>query len=196
VILDEVNVKSIEYVSDESGLVRKKAKPNFRSIGPRFGKSVQQVAARIKELTGAEITQLEACETVVLTVSGNDVTIAREDVEIIREDIEGWLVEAEGGLTVALDTQLDDALIAEGCAREFVNRVQNMRKEAGFAVTDRIAIFCAAPSPLMETLEGMRSYISAETLAVEFSRGGKCGEYDATLDINGQELHVGIERRL
>ena len=195
VILDEVNVKSIEYVSDESGLVRKKAKPNFKSIGPRFGKSVQQVAARIKELTGAEIAQLEARGTAVLTVSGNDVTIAREDVEVIREDIEGWLVEAEGDLTVALDTHLDDALIAEGCAREFVNRVQNMRKEAGFAVTDRIAIFCTAPSGLMETLEGMRSYISAETLAVEFSRGSGRGEYDATLEINGQTLHVGIERR-
>jgi len=195
VILEEVNVKAIEYVSDESGLVTKKAKANFKSIGPKFGKSVQRVAARIKDLTGAEIAVLEKTGTLTLPGDDGTVTIGKDDVEIIREDIQGWLVGSDGTLTVALDTQLDDALIAEGCAREFVNRVQNMRKDAGFSVTDRIAVRVQGSPALVNMLESMSTYIQNETLAVVFSVSGATGEHTARLDINGESVTVGIDRR-
>ena len=110
VILDEINVKAIEYVGDESGIVRRKAKANFKSIGPKFGKSVQQVAERIRGLAEAEIARLEKEGTLTLGVNGTTITIAREDVEIVREDIKGWLVESDGTLTVALDTEMTDEL--------------------------------------------------------------------------------------
>jgi isoleucyl-tRNA synthetase len=195
VILEEINVKSIEYVTDESGLVRKKARPNFKSLGPKFGKAVQQVAARIKELTLQEIAALETSGTLTFEAGGEPRAIVRGDVEILREDMPGWLVESDGSLTVALDTALDDALIAEGLAREFVNRVQNMRKDAGFAVTDRIGIFLDAPAPAGTMLDSMRGYIQTETLAVEFSPVYRDGEYASTAELNGVTVRVGIERR-
>jgi isoleucyl-tRNA synthetase len=195
IILDEVNVKAIEFVTDESGLVRKKVKPSFKSIGPKFGKGVQAVAARLKELTPAEIAGLEKTGSLTIAVAGTNVSVVREDVDVIREDIQGWLVESDGGLTVALDTELTDELLAEGSAREFVNRVQNLRKDAGFEVTDRIAIFYTASPGMQTTLEAMKEYITGETLAAEMTDGFREGEFASTIEINGEEIRVGIERR-
>ncbi len=195
IILDEINVKKIEYVSDESGLVKKRAKPNFKSIGPKHGKSVQAVAQRIREMVPGEITELEQRGSVNLPVNGTEVAVATEDVEILREEIEGWLVASEEGITVALDTTLDELLLAEGLAREFVNRVQNMRKDAGFGVTDRINIYVSAPGTMQPVLDRMAPYIKNETLAVEFSPTYRPGEFTTKLDINGEEVEVGIERR-
>ena len=195
IICEEINVKGIEFVTDDSGIVRKKAKPNFKSIGPKFGKSVQGVAARIKELTGAEIGTLERDGTLALAVNGAAVTIGREDVEVVREDLAGWLVESDGGLTVALDTELTPALLAEGSAREFVNRIQNMRKDAGFAVTDRIAITYTASGAMRETLRALSPYITAETLAVALSEPFAAGEQEAVVDVNGEEIRVSIARK-
>jgi isoleucyl-tRNA synthetase len=194
-ILDEINVKKVEYVTDESGMVKKKAKANFKSIGPKFGKAVQQVAGRIKDLTGADIAKLEAGENVAVVADGSTVMIGRDDVEIIREDIPGWLVESDGGLTVALDTALTDQLIAEGNAREFVNRIQNMRKDAGFAVTDRIAIWFRASETTATMLIAMSEYIQRETLAEEFSAVLNGGEFSANFDLNGEDVEVSIARR-
>ena len=195
VILEEINVKAIEYVGDDSGIVRKKAKANFKSIGPKFGKSVQHVAQRIRELTDEEIARLEKEGTLPLGVNGATVTIAREDVEILREDIKGWLVESDGTLTVALDTEITAELEAEGTAREFVNRVQNMRKDAGFAVTDHITVAVRAQAGLAATLSAMHAYIAAETLADELSMLFREGEYTATFDLNGEEVTASITRR-
>jgi isoleucyl-tRNA synthetase len=195
VILDEINVKEIAYVTDESGIVKKRAKANFKALGPRFGKAVQQIAGRIKDLTPAELGELESTGRLELPVNGERFTIGREDVEIIREDIQGWLVESDGGLTVALDTALTEELIAEGNAREFVNRVQGMRKDAGFVVTDRIAVSYRAPAGLQKAIEAMAPYIQAETLAVELSRDFRPGEHSTTQDINGEQVEIGIERR-
>jgi isoleucyl-tRNA synthetase len=194
-ILEEVNVKAIEYVSDESGIVRKRAKANFKSIGPKFGKSVQTLAARIREMTPEEITKLETEGSVTLSSNGKDLTIDREDVEISREDIQGWMVESDGGMTVALDTGLTEALVAEGRAREFVNRVQKMRKDAGFEVTDRIAISFSASTAMRQVLLSKREYIAAETLAVDLAEPFEAGEYASTVEIDDEEIHVGIQRR-
>jgi isoleucyl-tRNA synthetase len=194
IILDEINVKEIEYVTDETALVKKKAKPNFKTLGPKFGKSVQQVAARVREMSGAEIASLERSGGVALAVGDQLWTVNPEDVEILREDMPGWLVESDGTLTVALDTRLDEALLAEGSAREFVNRVQNLRKDAGFAVTDRIRLGVDTSSILLGRLESMRTYIMSETLAEEFSATPANGGQTTSLDINGEQLTVSISR--
>jgi isoleucyl-tRNA synthetase len=194
IILDEINVKEIEYVTDETGIVKKKAKPNFKTLGPRFGKSVQQVAARVREMTGVEIMSLERSGGVALVAGDQSWTVNTEDVEILREDIPGWLVESDGTLIVALDTRLDEALLAEGSAREFVNRIQNLRKDAGFAVTDRIRLGVEASSPLHGRLEAMRAYIMNETLAEEMSATPADGGQTTALDINGEQVTVSITR--
>ncbi len=195
IICDEINVKRIEFVTDDSGIVKKRAKANFKSIGPKFGKSVKQIAERIKEMDGAEIAELERNGWYELPANGATYRIGTEDVEIVREDIEGWLVESDGKLTVALDTELTDELIDEGLAREFVNRIQNMRKDAGLDVTDRIAIYYRASGRLAGALQRMREYITTETLAVEFVSDFKPGIHSSTQDINGEPVDVAIERR-
>ncbi|CAG0930019.1 partial isoleucyl-tRNA synthetase, partial [Planctomycetaceae bacterium] len=194
IILDEINVKEIEYVHDASGIVRKKAKANFKAIGPKFGKSVQQVAARIKDMTGAEIATMEQNGSVQLASGEQTWTVAVDDVEIMREDIQGWLVETDGGLMVALDTTLDDALVAEGAARELVNRIQNMRKDAGFEITDRIAIVYAADAALAERLATQERYIVTETLAESWTAGSPAGEHTETLELNGGSISIAITR--
>lgn len=195
VICDEINVKRIEFVSDESGIVKKRAKANFKSIGPKFGKSVKQIAERIKEMDDAEIAQLERNGWYELPINGSTCRIATEDVEIVREDIKGWLVETDGKLTVALDTELTEELIDEGFAREFVNRIQNMRKEAGFEVTDRIALFYRASERLARAFERMGQYIKTETLAVDMQPTLKPDMQPAMHEINGEQVEVAIERR-
>jgi isoleucyl-tRNA synthetase len=195
VILDEINVKKIEYVTDESGIVKKRAKANFKSIGPKFGRVVQQLAGRIKEMSVAEISELERTGTLTLSVNGTSCTIGKDDVEIVREDLRGWLVESDGALTVALDTEVTEELRAEGAAREFVNRVQNMRKDAGFEVTDRINIFYQGSVSLINMLVARKTYIMAETLALEFSPAYTPGEFAYTFEINGERIDVAIQRR-
>jgi isoleucyl-tRNA synthetase len=197
-ILDEVNVKSVEYVTDESGIVHKSAKPNFKALGPKHGKSVQAVAQAVKQMSPAEIRMIEERGEITLNAGGSPVTVAKEDVEIVREDLKGWLVESENGCTVALDVELTPELVEEGLAREFVNRVQNMRKDAGFDVTDRIRIFASGKESLNKVLQQLGSYIRNETLAVEIADGaggkGKGGGYTAEWDINGEQCTITIEK--
>jgi len=195
VILDEINVKAIEFVTDDSGMVKKRAKPNFKSIGPKFGKLAKAVAARIKDMTVAEIGRLEATGSIELGADGSSVAVDRTDVEILREDIEGWLVESDGALTVALDTTLDDQLRAEGFAREFVNRVQHMRKDAGFEVTDRISVLFHATPSTEGVLQSMAEYIQNEILAVELMPGPATGDHMATVEVNGEHVDIAISRR-
>ena len=194
IILDEVNVKSVEYVTDESGLVRKRAKANFKSIGPKFGKAVQGIANRIRDLTPPEIQALERTGSLEVVVNGATHQIGRDDVEILREDIEGWLVESDGTTTVALDTELTEELVAEGMAREFVNRVQTSRKEAGFDVTDRINLSFEAPQTLREQLNRQAEYIRSETLAVGFSDSVVEDGHRMTVDIGGEQVTIVVER--
>lgn len=196
VILEEINVKKIEIVTDDSGIVRKKAKPNFRSLGQKFGKTVQPIASRIREFTSKEITQLEQDGVMVVPVNGVDYTIAKEDVEILHEDLQGWMVESDGTMTVALDTELDDELIEEGLAREFVNRVQNMRKDAGFEVTDRIKIYYRSGDRLAKALTRLASYVQQETLAAVVSNNPPESLVLMDADINGEMASIGIEKSI
>jgi len=195
VILEEINVKQIEYVTDESAVIKKKSKPNFKSLGPKFGKSVQPIAARLRDLTSEEISNLQIHGTLVLHINGGEYTIETGDVEIVHEDIQGWLVESDGSLTVALDTALTDELVDEGLAREFVNRVQNLRKDSGFDVTDRIRIQHASSGRLTKALDRMMEYVKQETLAVEFqifSHEDALNNEAKSEDINGEQSFIAV----
>ncbi len=169
VILDEVNIKEMVVLQDDSGIVNKVAKPNFKSIGPRFGKKANAVAAKIKLLGKNEIALLEEGHAVKLTLVDAEVEITGSDVEIINTEITGWVVETQEGVTVAMDAELNDELIKEGLAREFVNRVQNMRKDAGFEVIDRINIKLNGNSNLVNAVLSFNEYITNETLADSIS---------------------------
>ena len=166
-ILSEVNVKELEILEDSSDILVKQIKPNFKTLGPKFGPKMKAVAAAIQSLTSKDINQIEQNGTIELQIDGNKIALELSDVEISSQDIEGWLVASSGPLTVALDATLSPALKAEGIARELVNRIQNLRKDSGFEVTDKIVIkFLKDPfidSALLDNLE----YIKTETLATE-----------------------------
>ncbi len=194
VILDEINVKSIEYVDHDSEFVRKGAKPNFKSIGPKFGKDVKMVAELIKSMSPKDIKALEKSGSVDLRTDGKMFCVVREDVEVFSQELSGWLVESDGTMTVALDTTIDEELEREGIAREFVNRIQNMRKEAGFEVTDRIRVYAECPADFVGVLTEMSDHIRSETLAVELSTILQDGEYSECVEIEKHKFKISISR--
>jgi isoleucyl-tRNA synthetase len=193
VILDEVNIKELIVLDNDSEIVNKSAKANFKSIGPKLGKKVKDAAELIKNFGKEEISIIESGKNIDLNINGEIITITPEDVEIVSTEIKGWVVESEGGVTVAIDTELTNELINEGIAREFVNRIQNMRKDAGFDVTDRIRIFFDGSKKLVDAVNSFKNYISNETLAENLSKGEglngnfkqewKIGEFDCTIQI-------------
>ena len=163
-IKHEVNVKEIELLEDASDILVKQIKPNFKVLGPRFGKDMKLVAARISQLTSEDIKKIEQNGVLEVEISGKNTTLGLADVEIISQDIEGWLVANEGALTVALDVTISDELKGEGIARELVNRIQNLRKDSGFEVTDRIDVKIQKDENLVNAVETNMEYIKTETL--------------------------------
>jgi isoleucyl-tRNA synthetase len=195
VILEEINVKSIEFIDESSPIVRKTATANFKIIGPKFGKQVNAVAKRIKEMTSAEVVELDQTGTFTIGVNGSGVTVTREDVSIAAQSIEGWLVDSGEGLTVALDTTLTPELINEGIAREFVNRVQNMRKDAGLSVTDRIRIYFESSDRIAGAVLRMSDHIQSETLATQIQTGGlDSAAHRENFEIDGEPCEIGISK--
>ena len=164
-ILSEVNVKEVEYIEDTSGVLVKKIKPNFKALGPRYGKMMKQLSAAISALGQEEIAAFEREGFYMLELEGEEVKLGPDDVEIISEDIPGWLVANEGMLTVALDVTVSDELKQEGIAREFVNRIQNLRKESGFDVTDKIHVLIENLDEIAGAVRKHSSYIASQTLA-------------------------------
>jgi isoleucyl-tRNA synthetase len=146
-------------------------------------------------MSPAEVLELERSGTFTAPVGGSPVTVTLEDVTIAAQSIEGWLVDSEEGLTVALDTSLTPALIDEGLAREFVNRVQNMRKDAGFSVTDRIRIQFRAPDKISSAIQKTSDYIQSEVLATQLQPGNNgLGDHTASWEIDGEACQIGISR--
>ncbi|MFP4529049.1 MAG: isoleucine--tRNA ligase [Candidatus Kapaibacterium sp.] len=193
IIKEELNIKDIEFVTDEtSGVVSRTAKPNFKVIGKKFGKMTQQVAGMIRELTNKQILEIEKSGEVKFDINGAEIGITPEDIEVVNEDIEGWLVANEDDVTVALDTQLDDELIAEGIAREFINRIQNLRKSSGFEVTDRITIEFSGPEKYTGAISKEREYIMSETLAESLETGESALAHE--IEIDGDRLMVAIRK--
>ena len=183
-ILSEVNIKEIEYLDESSNILVKRIKPNFKTLGPKFGKHMKSIAAAVNGFGEEEIATLEKNQQMELDLGEEKLTISMEDVEITTDDIPGWLVASEGGLTVALDITLTEELKGEGVARELVNRIQNMRKDSGFEVTDRIEIKIKNTPAISSAVEANKNYICAEVLAdslelVESATGGTTVEIDA-----------------
>jgi isoleucyl-tRNA synthetase len=167
-ILSEVNVKELEYLSADSDVIRKSIKANFKTLGPKYGKLMKAIAAAVGGMTTEDIGTLEREGSFAVNIEGQDIALTLEDVEITSQDIPGWAVASEGGLTVALDITITDELYNEGLARELVNRIQNLRKDSGLEVTDRIRLVVENSDRLMSAIEGNREYICDETLAEEF----------------------------
>ena len=163
-ILSEVNVKEMELIT-ETDILTKTIKPNFKALGPKYSKLMKPIAAFIGGMDQAAIRQLEKAGAVHTTIEGQDIEILLSDVDIFTEDIPGWAVANEGSLTVALDMTLDQALIEEGLSRELVNRIQNLRKDTGLEVTDRIRVSLRCPSELAAAIQHNFDYICSETLA-------------------------------
>lgn len=165
-ILSETNIKDIEFISDTTGIIKKKIKPNFKALGAKVGKDMKAVSTAIQAFGAEEISALEKDGSIVLVDTGY--TIGLEDVEIIAEDVAGWQVANLGNLTVALDIQITDELKQEGIARELINRIQNLRKEKGFEVTDRIRVQVSRNNEIEEAAKNNLSYICTEILADTF----------------------------
>ena len=163
-ILSEINVKELELLDDASDILVKEIKPNFKTLGPRFGKNMRFVVAEIQKLDENQLKALESEQTIEILVEGEKVTLSNTDLDIQSKDIEGWLVANNNGITVALDIQLNEELIEEGIARELINRIQNLRKDAGFEVTDKIILYLTPHKALNDALKNNLQYIKTETL--------------------------------
>ena len=195
VVLDEVNIKELLVLSDDAEFVNKTAKANFKAIGPKFGKKVKAVAEAIRNFDKHQIRLIESGQQINLEIDGETLAISKEDVEIISTEITGWIVETDGNITVAIDTELDEQLIAEGLAREFVNRIQNMRKDAGYDVTDKINIIFSGDSYLTNAINNFNKYIANETLAESLNMDEKInGGYKQELKIGEYECSIQIEK--
>lgn len=168
-ILNEVNVKELKYVDNAAGILVKKVKPDFKKLGPRYGKIMKQLAAVVQVMDQNAISQLESTGSYTFDIEGQSATIELADVEIISEDIEGWLVANEGRLTVALDITITDDLRKEGVARELVNRIQNIRKSNGFDIVDRIKVKLSDSQEISNAVKEYYDYIAGQVLADEIS---------------------------
>ena len=170
-IISEVNVKEIELIDDASGILVKNIKPNFKVLGPKYGKEMRFVGAAVQKFTQDDISKLEKEGEISLEINGKFVNLSLEEVEISSQDIEGWLVANQGGLTVALDVTINEQLRKEGVARELINRIQNIRKDSGFEVTDKIQLTIENNAVLQEAVLENEAYIKTETLtnSLEFA---------------------------
>jgi isoleucyl-tRNA synthetase len=193
-ILSEVNVKELEYLEETEGILVKKIKPDFKKLGPKFGKEMKAVAAAISQLNQEQISTLESKESLEVNLENRTILIELSDVEISSEDIPGWLVATEGKYTVALDVTLSEKLKEEGIAREVVNRIQNFRKEAGFEITDKILLTIQNEEGIRQAIENNKDYICSETLAdvLNFVEEVKDKTFKIEID-NQTETYVLIE---
>ena len=165
IILSEINVKEIEYITDTTGVLIKKIKPNFKTLGPKYGKYMKQISAAFAEMNQSDIFQFEKNGEFQLTIGEENIMLGLEDADIMSEDIPGWLVANEGKVTVALDINITQSLKEEGIAREFINRIQNLRKESDFDVTDKIILYIGKHPETDLAVENFSPYIASQVLA-------------------------------
>ncbi len=195
IILSEVNVKDIEYVEGSSDVVKRTARPNFKRLGKRLGKLMKGVNQAVRAFDDAAVAHYLAAGSITVEVDGEAVELGPDDLDVVSEGIEGWLVGQEGAVTVALDTTLTEALLAEGLARESINRLQSLRKKADFEVTDRIEVQFQATERLSKAIALHAGWIRNETLALELDEAEQpVGEVVETFQIGEDELTVGVRR--
>lgn len=188
IIMNEVNVKSVEFVSDDSGILKKKIKPNFKALGPKYGKNMKSIGESIIAMTESQIRKIEKTGQVTLTIGESTFDILHSEIEILTEDVPGWLVASAGSLTVALDVTITDELRQEGIARDFVNRIQNLRKDSGFEVTDKIKISLENNNEeLADAVATNKNYICQEVQAIAL---------DLVTDLNGSASEIEMDEFL
>ncbi len=194
-ILGEVNVKELELIEQTTGIITKRIKPNFKTLGPKYGKYMKQIAALTAQFSQERIAEIEAATESVLEIDGQQIVVTPADFEITSEDMPGWLVASEGKLTVALDITLTDELRAEGVARELINRIQNIRKDSGFEVTDKIRVEIEQKELVAEAVARYADYIASQTLAVEVKSSAEPqGESVVATDIDEEPLRIAVTR--
>ncbi len=194
-ILSETNIKEVEYLTEESDILVKKIKPNFKSLGPKYGKMMKKLAGMISGMSNEEIKKLETEGRFELNIDGQQVVIGLEDVEIITQDVPGWSVATMDNLTVALDITVTPELRNEGLARELVNRIQNLRKEKGLEVTDRILLKIENKKEIDEAVTQFEEYITSETLAeLQWAESLNGSDYEEVELIDGLKVKVLIDK--
>ncbi|RHU29032.1 isoleucine--tRNA ligase [Parabacteroides sp. TM07-1AC] len=193
-ILNEVNVKELKFVDNAAGILVKRIKPDFKKLGPRYGKIMKSLAAAIQSMSQENILAFEAAGTFTLNVEGQDATVELADVEIISEDIPGWLVANEGRLTVALDITVTESLRKEGLARELVNRIQNLRKSNGYDITDKINVTVLSSDEMDDAIKEFNEYIANQVLAVSVEITEHAISDATVLDFEDFNLSVRIEK--
>jgi isoleucyl-tRNA synthetase len=194
----EVNVKLVEVVASDTELVRLRAKPNYRSLGKRYGKRTPAIAAAAERLSPEQLRGLERGEAATLEVGEEPATFLPEDVVVERDVATDWLVASDGPYVAALDPRLDDILRREGLAREVVNRVQRLRKEAGYVYSDRIGLWISGDGPVLDAVRGHAGFIQGETLArrLELGHRAPAPDLEQELDIDGHGVVMGVQRDL
>lgn len=193
-VKDEINVKDLKIVSGDENIIVKSARPDFKKLGPKHGKNMKAVAEAIKNLDHAGVAALEADGYINLSINGVETRVDACDVDIISEDIPGWLVANNGPVTIALDVTVTPELKREGIAREIVNRVQNIRKQSGFEVTDRISLVFSSSEATDEAIREHADYISRQVLAnsLDIATVDPEAEGVSQLDIDDVNIYVKI----
>jgi isoleucyl-tRNA synthetase len=189
-ILSEINVKQIEFITDASGLLKKGAKANFKTLGAKLGKDMKGAAALIANFSNDDINNLEKSGSLDINLNGNAYSLTPEDLIVTTEDLPGWKVASDGDLTVALDVTLTPELLAEGTARDLVNRIQNIRKDKDLNVTDRVTVTLEKHAAILDAVERFRDYIKAEVLATDLVLADRVDGEKVELE---DEVVVGIE---
>lgn len=194
-IMNEVNVKEVELITNTMGLITKRIKPNFKTLGPRYGKQMKQIAALVASFSQERIAAIEASDNFFLKIDGRQLPVTREDFEITSEDMPGWLVATEGKLTVALDVTVTETLLREGIARELINRIQNIRKESGFEVTDKIRAEIGRCDLVEGAVTDFGTYIASQTLAVELKLlDTPAGDFVHDVDIDEHPVTIAVTK--
>ncbi|HNI54455.1 MAG TPA: isoleucine--tRNA ligase [Chitinophagales bacterium] len=192
-VKSEVNIKEIEFISEDSGVITKKIKPNFKALGPKLGGDMKSAAGLISGFSQQQISELERNKEIILDLGNKSFTLSSEDVEILSEDIPGWLVAPAGTLTVALDITVTDALLFEGHARELVSQLQRMRKDMNLAITDRISVTYHTGAELSQAIEDYKQYICAEILADSLETSDGLSD-TGKISVNDIEISIQIKK--
>jgi isoleucyl-tRNA synthetase len=192
-VLNEINVKEVEFITNTEGLITKKIKPNFKTLGKKYGKMMKDIAAAFAQFSQSDISAIEASENYTFALPAGEVVLEKADYEITSEDMPGWLVATEGKLTVAMDITITDALKKEGVARELINRIQNLRKEKDFEITDKVEVAIVKREDVAESLAEYATYVCEQTLCgnislVDTLEGAEEVEWE-----NGEMLHISIK---
>lgn len=193
-IMSEVNVKGINYVGGDAGILVKRIKPDFKKLGPKFGKNMKAAAQALTSLEQSQIAQFEKDGKIALTLNGEEAVVELADVEVISEDIPGWLVANDGNITVALDITITDDLRKEGIARELVNRIQNVRKSKDFNITDRIVVKITPDEHVNDAVAQFKDYIAKQVLAVDIELAPVEGADVIALDMDDYELKITVDK--